>query len=197
MFATKFNFITMEKQLTQKESLDIIQQMVSVTRQSAGYAAPTFLMWGWLVILAALINLALIIFEFDKPYLSWPILMVAGGIASPFLSRKNSNHEQAVSYSDRMMAYIFGGMIGPILLNILVGVHVGWEVAFPLFMVLYGYTGLLAGGALRFKPLVTGGVVAIAIGLVSVFLPYYWQLLTVSLTMIASNIVPGYLLKRG
>jgi hypothetical protein len=187
----------MEKQLSQKESLDIIQQMVTVTRQSAGYAAPTFLMWGWLVILAAMINLVLILIGFEKPYLSWPILMVAGGVASPFISRQKSNNVQVKSYSDRMMTYIFGGMVGPIALNVLVGVHFGWEVAFPLFMVLYGYTGLLAGGALRFKSLVVGGVVAIAIGLVSVFLPYFWQLLTVSLTMMASNIIPGYLLKKG
>ena len=187
----------MNPSLSEKESLQIIQEMVQSTRGSISKSAPIYLLWGWLVVLSAALHFALLTMStYPHPYLVWIILMPLGGIATGILASKIAKSEAASSYTGRMMSLVYAALSGPLLLIIAIGAFNSWTVAYPIFIVMYGYTSIIAGGILRFKPLKTGGIFSMIIGIAALFVAFKFQLILIALAVIASYLIPGYMLKN-
>jgi hypothetical protein len=187
----------MNHSLSEKESLQIIQEMVQSTRGNVNKSAAIYLLWGWLVVVSAAIHFALLTFSnFPHPYLAWIIFMPLGGIATGILSHKISQKEESPSYTSRMMSLTYSALIGPLLLAIAMGAFRDWSMAYPIFMTIYGYTSIIAGGILRFKPFQIGGIIAMLLGVASVFVDFNLQLIIIALAVLASYLIPGYMLKN-
>ena len=187
----------MEKSFTERESLQIIQEMVQSTRGSLRSSANIYLLWGWLVMISASLHYVLMMFtDFKSPFLVWPILMTLGGIITPFLSFKKDKKEDSPSYASRMMGITYTAFLGPLILALSIGFAGGWEYAYPIFMMMYGCSSVIAGGILRFKALISGGIASMIIALIALFVPFKIQLLLIILAIGVSYLIPGYLLKR-
>lgn len=171
--------------------------MLKTSRQRIANQAPVYLMWGILVLASSLTHFVLLMFtDASHPYLVWPVLMSIGGILTPILLKKYVITNDVVTYSDRMMSSIYIGSIVLMALLLLIGIQNTWQIAFPLFMALYGYTSFMAGDALRFRPLKIGGLFSMILAIAALFVEYQWQILCIGASTLSSYLLPDFMLMK-
>lgn len=182
---------------TEKESIEIIRNMIRTSRQNISHNAVQYLMWGWLVIIASLGHYLVWKFtDFQHPYIFWAILMPLGGILSIIIARKQGQTAMATTIIDKAMTYIWAGFAGPGVITIIIGFVMGWEIIYPVFIAIYGWGSLISGGLLKFRPLVWGGLFCFVLGIAVIFVGPMEKLLFIALAVTASHLIPGYLLKK-
>lgn len=188
--------------MTHEESLRIIQESIASTRHKLSEESPFYLMWGWLALAAGLIQLTLLTFTNSYyHWVSWPILMTFGGIMSGILASKIKKNKRYTSQIDRFMMFIWGGLIVAIVFTLLMASQIGWSASYLLVIMLYGLGTFISGGALRFKPLIFGGVASWILGIVGIIagdnLPDFRSyLILLCISLVVSYLIPGYLLKK-
>ena len=188
--------------MSHEESLKIIQQSIANTRHKLSEESPFYLMWGWLALGAGIIQLALLTFT-DSYYhwVSWPVLMTAGGIISGVMASKIKKKKKHTSQIDRLMVFIWGGMIIAIVFTLLMAFQIGWNASYLLVIMLYGLGTFISGGALKFKPLIFGGIAAWLLGIVGIlasgwFPDFRSYLILLCASLVVSYLIPGYMLKN-
>jgi hypothetical protein len=75
------------------------------------------------------------------------------------------------------------------------GGKVGWEVTYPVVILLYGIGTFISGGVLRFLPLILGGIACWVISCIAFFVSFDIQLLLLAGSLLVAYIIPGHLLK--
>ncbi len=66
---------------------------------------------------------------------------------------------------------------------------------YPLIMLIYGIWLFVSGGALKFKPMIYGGVINWIFAIASFFLMFKMQLLALAVAVLLGYIIPGHMLK--
>lgn len=75
--------------------------------------------------------------------------------------------------------------------------NIGWQHAFPVYILFYATGTFISGGILHFKQLqVGGGIICWILAVASTFVSYQNQILFTAAAILASYLVPGYLLKK-
>lgn len=192
--------IIMEKELSEKESLLIIQQMIYKAKSNIGQNSIFYLIWGWAVLVAALGEYLLVQLNYELHWLVWPVFMIAAAVISLFMGRKISQHHKYVTFVDHSMRYIWIGFGAFLFLIFLMSPLIGWKGCYFLIIGLYGLGTFISGGILRFRPLIFGGIASLVISATSVLAQAYIQgeqdiLLLLSLSIVVSYLIPGYMLR--
>ena len=154
-----------------------------------------FLMWGWLVFIAALLNFILMKFTtFERPYLAWTLLLI-GAVISVIKGIKAENKVKVKTYLSETMNY-FGISLGILYggLAFVFGYYNLWEQSFPIYILLYGVGCFFMGSLLQFNFLKWGGLLCIPVMVASLFVSYQWQLLFMAFAVLVSYIIPGHIL---
>jgi len=179
-----------------KEALNVIEEMVNSSRYKMKAEAKYFLLWGWMVFAAAIIHFFLVIAEVNNSWIIWPVLMGLAFIIYLFMVNKTKREGGSSTYIDRVNKYLWLGFFGPLLVTILSGVFISWAAAYPFFMAIYGWSAIVSGGLLKFKPLVNGGIVSCILGVATIFVPGMYILLMLALAIFAGFIIPGHALNN-
>lgn len=185
-----------DKTLGQKEALGIIEEMVNESLYKVEKEAKYFLLWGWMVFAAAMIQFFALLTGFENSWLVWPVMMGLAFAIYVFMIIRSKKDSKALSYIDRVNKVLWVGFLGPLVITILIGSVYGWQAAYPMFMALYGWAALVSGGLLKFKALRLGGMASMLIGAVSVFLPGIYLLLMLAAAVFFGFILPGHALSR-
>jgi hypothetical protein len=187
----------METNLTEQESMKIIQEMIATSKNKIKDNSFFYLLWGWLVLIASLSNYFLLRINYEYAYLPWPILMFGGGIASAIAGFRLGKRARVISHFDKMMMYLWWGFFFTLMIIIVMSsVHkIPWTSTDPLIISLYGLGTFVSGGVLRFKPLIIGGIACWIISIIAFFVAPENVLLLTALSIIISYLIPGYILK--
>lgn len=187
----------METNLTEKESMKIIQEMIATSKNKIKDNSFFYLLWGWLVLIASLTHFVLLKMHYEYAYLPWPILMNGGMIVSIIAGIRLGRQARVISHFDKMMIYLWWGFaITLILILTMTGFgKIPWTSTYPLIISLYGLGTFVSGGVLRFKPLIFGGIACWVISAIAFFVPSENVLLLTALSITISYLIPGYLLK--
>lgn len=175
-------------------SIAIIEEMINKTKQRYSDSGFLFLLWGYFVVLAALLNYVLMKMENEYAFIGWAIFMPLGGLISTIYSFKEKNKPYVKTYSDDVMKYTwtaFGILLAVIL--IFMG-RLGLNT-YPLIMVAYGVPTFITGGVLKFKPLIFGALGSVIIGIVAFNFMFDVQLLLLCAAIIVSYLIPGHLIR--
>ncbi len=183
----------MEKQLTQKESLDIIHAMVQQSRQRVGENGVFYLLWGYSVFLAALGYYFLQQSGFENPWMTW-FLMPVAGVASGIIGYRKSKTATVRTHVDTAMAYLWGAFVVVLITVLAFSGIIGYTASYPVVVLLYGLGTFVSGGILRFKPLIIGGIICWICGIVAILVTFENQLLIMSAAIFFGYIIPGHLL---
>ncbi|MBD2716012.1 hypothetical protein KBK19_13295 [Microvirga sp. STR05] len=186
---------TSEKPLSAPESLRLIQEMIQAAKQDLSDHSFDLLLWGWLVLIAALGHYGLLHSGYDKPWLAWPVLMGLGSVAAFVNGARRVRRERVRTAQADFMVYLWGGFGVLMVMLIGVGAAYGWGKAYPLIIALYGLGTFATGGALRFRPLIWGGAACWILATVAFRVSFDAQLLLVAAAVLVAYIVPGHLLK--
>lgn len=182
---------------SKENQFKVIEEMIANAKGNVKEDSMFYLLWGWLVFVAAAINYVLLNFtNFHSPWIAWMYLMITGGIVSAIIGYKKGRSKKVQTYPERALKYLWIGFVIT-LCSILWGMGViGAKATYPILMLLYGLGTFVSGGILKFKPLIIGGFVAWICGIVAFYCTFSNQLLLIMLAIFASYIVPGHLMKK-
>ncbi len=181
--------------MTEAESWGIIQGMIAEARRDFQDDGFLYLLWGWLVLVASIAHyLLLTLSSFAHPYAVW-LLMVVGAGATVWRVTKYRRQSVKTYVSNLMQSLWLAVFVGIMIALVVGGIKTGFQVAYPVILVLYGVGTFVSGRLFRFTPLVIGGILCWFIGALAYFVPFQTQLLLLALASLTGYIVPGHLLK--
>jgi hypothetical protein len=185
-----------DKPLNETESLALISSMIKRTEGTLTDNGFYFLLWGWLVFVASSVQYILI--RCGQPEISnytWAILMPLGGIISAIHGRKDEKKKKVKTYTDEMLSYAlfaFGAALFIVL--IFMSINGGWQLAYPMIMMVYGMWLFMSGGILKFRPLMIGGIINFACSIAGFYSHSIELILLLSFAVLAGYIIPGHML---
>lgn len=179
---------------TEKQHLELIAEMINSARQEFSNDSFAYLLWGWSVCIAALLEFVLM--QLNVPYhaMVWLAIPVVA-VVQVVIMRSRKKKEQVRSHVDKILGYVWiavGISIGTVLLaqNIL------QNSTYPILIFLYGIGTFISGGIMKHKPMMMGAVCCWIIGLLAFHFTFEYQLLLLSLSLILSYIIPGHMLQN-
>lgn len=188
--------------MNEKDALLIIEKMISSVKDEVKSNGFYFMLWGWLVFAAALIDYALLkgVIESLIEYhaITWAILMPIGGVVSIIGSMKKQKEKTKVkTYIDDIMSYVTKAFaISLFIICFIMPSTDNWPSFYPVLLIVYALWLFISGGALKFKPLVWGGYANWLLAIIAFFVKYDIQLLLLATAVLVGYIIPGYLLNR-
>ncbi len=186
-----------EEKFSPEESLQLIQSMISKTRQSMSDNSIYFLVWGWVTFFAFIAQFILkYIFRFEKHYLVWTMIIPAI-VFSIYQGKKERKLKRVKTYIDESMRYLWMGMAVVFFVLSLILSRLGWGISvYPFFIMLYGLGTFVSGNLLRFRPLIVGGILAWGLAVGSAWVGYDYQMLFGAAAILVSYIIPAFLLRK-
>tara|TARA_R110002072_G_scaffold49477_8_gene134458 strand:+ start:2808 stop:3380 length:573 start_codon:yes stop_codon:yes gene_type:complete len=184
----------MEKQI---EQIQLIETMIANAKGNIGDSSVFYLLWGWLVFIAAALNYVLLNHtSFENPWIGWMYLMILGGIISAVLGYKKGRTKKVQTYPERALKFLWLGFVIT-LFSVLWGMGIiGIKATYPILMLMYGLGTFVSGGILKFKPLIVGGILAWICGIIAFYCSFSYQLLLIMLAILFSYIIPGHMMAQ-
>jgi hypothetical protein len=186
-------------EMREQQALMIIEEMISKTKEDIRDNGFFFLLWGWLVLIAALSNYYLLVYT-GYLYHSAPwLLMPLGGVATMLISmQRRSANLRVRTYVEELFRHAMRAfVIAMVVVCMFMPMGNQWAAFYPTIMILYGIWLYISGGMLKFRPLMFGAMlnwILAAAGFVVKDTPTH--LLLISAGVLGGYIIPGYLLNR-
>ena len=178
----------------EKQSLEIIGRMIENARQGIQDNGFFYLLWRHLVIASTHTHYVLqYMYTYRYPWLSWAVLMPAGGIVSMIYGMKMDKKQGAKTYIEKNMMYVLVAFLVSLLI-VLFMMPLLRQNTYPLVLVMYGIWLFCSGGMLRFRPLIAGGVINWFFGILAFYQTFEYQLILLAAAVLIGYIIPGHLL---
>jgi hypothetical protein len=178
-----------------EQSLQVIRSMIEKTKHDVADNSFYLLLWGWLVFIAAILHFVLMKFtDFEQPWLAWN-LMVIGVVASIIRGIRDSKKVRVKTYIGETMKY-FGICLAILYssLAFIFGYNDLWKFSYPIYILIYAVACFFMGSIMQFNLLKWTGLLCLPIMVLSVYVPYEWQLPLMALAIFVSYIIPGHVL---
>lgn len=185
-----------EKDFSPEESLQLIQSMITKTKDAVAVDSFYLLFWGWLVFVCCVVEYILMVY-FKYPYHSFVwFTMPLGGIVSAVYSTRQARKRTSTTYIEEALGFLWIA-IG-IAFFVMVFINVisdAWKTAFTYYILMYAIGTFVSGKLIRFQPLVIGGILNFILAAVSIKFNFANQLLIGAVAILTSYIIPGHLLR--
>lgn len=187
--------------MNEQDAWNVIESMIASAKREVKDNGFFFLLWGWLVFIAALSDYALLKGLIpawqDYHMLVWAVLMPLGAVGTIIGGiREQRERPKVKSYIDDLLAYVIRAFaISLAIVCFVMPATSNWPSFYPVLLVLYAIWLYIAGGALRFKPLVYGGYANWVLAFAAFFVQYDIQLLLLATAVLVGYIIPGHMLK--
>jgi hypothetical protein len=178
-----------------EESLRVIQTMIHQAKSSVADKSFYFLLWGWLVFIAATLQYMLkVIVRTEYNPLVWNIMFVGFIVSAVYGSRHKG--KLVKTYVDEGLRNIWI-CIGTVqVLIVFIFMRRGdWEHCYTIFILTYSIGCFLTGRLLRFPPLVWGAAACWALAVLTTYVDVDTNILLLAAAILLSYIIPGYLLR--
>ncbi len=206
-----------EKQLSEKESLFIIQQMINRAKDVFVDTGIGPILWGAVITICSLVQFMQIQFDFELPFDIW-LLALFAIIPQLFISVKERRERKAKGWDHDIMGYVwicFG--IGIFVVNfinnaaaaqlnpLLIEYHelTGkteiinfWSFGTSYLLFVYGYPTIVTGAARQFKLMIFGGVFCWVCAIITAFTVVKIDFLLMALSATLAWLIPGIILRR-
>jgi hypothetical protein len=184
-----------ETTLNPSESLKLISDVIIKTKEQYRQNSFYFLLWGWLIASASFCFFVLQYYlHFRYFFLPFPVL-VSTGIAITLLRYfRQKALQPSETYGNFFISrlWLVLGISFIVVVFISLSLHL---LPFLFMLIIAGIGTLVSGLSMRFKPLITGGVLFFAAALAGIFVPDSFKVLLFACAIIAGYLLPGYLLQ--
>lgn len=209
-----------EKQLTEKESLDLISTMINKAKNAYYDTGVTAIMWGAVIAFCSLEKFAEFQFNYRLPFDIY-LLTIVAVIPTIILAIKEKKERKVKSFDDNYMDYIwlgFGicialmifivnniqGNLNPVMdkYNELANGRTDWtafhfgEYMMPLFLLLYGLPTFITGAACKFKPMLWGSLFCWVCCVITIYTNIKIDLLLTAASSIMAWLIPGIVIEK-
>lgn len=206
-----------EKQLTEKESLDLIATMINKAKNAYYDTGISAIMWGTLIAVCALERLAELQFGYRLPFDIY-LLTVVAIIPQILISVKEKKERKVKSYDDVYMGYIWlaFGICVFLMIVIVNVVFNAWqpmadeygklsgqpikyqfhEYISSFFLLLYGLPTFITGAACRFKPMLWGGIFCWVCCIAALYTGIKVDMLLTAASAVMAWLIPGIIIEK-
>ena len=201
-----------EKQITEKESLEVITAMIARTKSRYALGdGNIMLMWGYLTVAVSLAVWILLYYTHSGAVnWLWFLIPLVGGVATPLMARHQRRVEGVVSYSDRLISQLwtivglsFVCLTAACLAFAFIAGVKSWIAMLVYSLIAAPIAETVQGIALKERSMLWGGVIALVIGLFTlccvvggVLLYASWFMPLFILAFVSMMIVPGHILNH-
>jgi hypothetical protein len=186
-----------EKQLSEKESFELITSMINKAKGRIGETGTSYLLWGWLILVCCVVQfVSLHFFNYANSYYIWYATWIFL-IFQFFYFRKQKKLITVKTYTGEINRFVWLAFFICTVLIIFISIYLKYyEIIYPLILVMYGMPTFLSGIILKFRPLIIGGVCCWVFSFFSSFVASEYQSLFIAAAVIVAWIIPGYILKQ-
>jgi len=195
-----------DKNMTERESLQIIQQMIQTAKQEQKDDGKGWIIWGWLLFLASIFTYLNLKFNWVSPFFFWNIfglitlvLLGTRAVRQLFYKKKESVRTYTKDLFDKLnIGFVISLLLIIFSMNHLNSVDsVMPQKGFALLLGLYGFWILIYGAALNFKPSIIGAYITWALAFVSLFVTkFQYTMLLHAAAALCGYIIPGHLANK-
>ncbi|HSC36731.1 MAG TPA: hypothetical protein VLD19_02620 [Chitinophagaceae bacterium] len=215
----------MEKQpLTEQESLQIITEMIQKVKSNFHTSGTSAILWGSVVGIAGLVSFAERNWNFYIGFDIW-LVVLAAVIPQVFITIREKRNKKVVSHHEAFLegiwlAYGISVFALVFYMNVIQGVaerqlalegkeflvkdlHTGIVQHLrpyvlsnaSLLLILYGIPTLATGIAMKFRPMLVGGIICYALFVISCYTETKYDYLFNGIAGIANWLIPGLILR--
>lgn len=185
----------MEDNLSHKESLALIEEMIHKARNAYHESGTSALLWGSVIMFCSAVSFANTWWGIDALNAVWWLTIVAV-VPQIVISVREARTQKFKSHTDDAMSGIWMAFgIGIFLLSFYTGVMKPQGSA-CLFLILYGMPTFATGYTHRFTPMIMGGVVCWAAAILSLYTADRTDLVLFFISAFFAWFLPGLILRR-
>lgn len=189
--------------LTPEESFDIINKAISNFKMNYKESAQVFLLWGWILALASFSNFIILkilhsreAYRLMGPYSlgNWAVFCLIGFIIMFFMVRKINKDKTVISHIDRFVNNLWWVTMASFFVATFICTRLEINPP-PIMLLIGGIATTTTGLAIKFKPLIFGGISFFIFSVAATFIINEYIALIVSAAIICGYVIPGYFLK--
>ncbi|MFT3682995.1 MAG: hypothetical protein QM791_22235 [Ferruginibacter sp.] len=204
-----------QEKMTEKESLDLITQMIGKAKGSYHDSGAGPILWGSVITICSLVTFFQMKYDFNQPFDIW-LLTIIAIIPQIYIAVKERKKNKVRPYDETLMDYVwitFGVsifllvFINNSILNKLRPVfqtyieQTGTRPEFnyssfiaSFFLLLYGIPTIITGGCRHYKPMLYGGILCWVCCIISVYTKSDIDMLLTAIAAIGAWLIPGIIL---
>ena len=182
-----------EKNITEQESLVIIQQMMNKTKEQLFDNSNLFLLWGFAAFICTVTQYILIKTNIQNSEAVW-IAMPIIAVIHIYIVIKQRSKIKVQTYNGNAISALWTA-IGFAFISIVFFASQKINIL-PTIILLYAIGTFVTGKIIDFKPLVIGGSICFLLSIVIAFIKDENHLLIMATAILISYIIPGFLLKK-
>ena len=186
-----------DQQMTNQQSLEIIQQMIAQAKTNITDSGFGWLLWGTMIFLTCISTYIFIDIGSENIFLGWNIFGLITVILLTYDIIKH-NKKQARTYVDDLLKLVdIGFIICLFTIIISINVAVSPNSGFGFFLMIFAFLMLIKGGVVKSNSLMIGAVVNWA-GAIAIFInkEFRYDMLIMAGAVLAGYIIPGLLLRN-
>ncbi|MFN0081308.1 MAG: hypothetical protein ACKVOM_02230 [Ferruginibacter sp.] len=181
-----------EEARTYRQSLDLINEMISKAKKSYTTKGIASMVWGSLITFCGVVNWVEI--HFNKDFGDVWLLTLIALLPQIYFSVKEKRSKNFIAHNEITTNYIW---IAFTLSMFITSYHFSYfnlgNVS-SLIMMLFGIPTFIIGGMNKFKPMIVGGIFCWAASIVSIFTNIEIDLLLIAACGLFAWLVPGIIL---
>ena len=190
-----------EKEISEKESLLIIQQMIQTAKKEQKDDGKGWIIWGWLLFFASLFTWVNLQYRWVSNWFFWDLF----GLATLLLLiveivrfYKGKRKERVKTYTYELFQKLnIGFFFSPMLIIFSMNLGVPPTKGFGLLLGLYGFWILIYGAVLNFRPSMIGAYITWAFAFGSLFVDDFgWTMILHAAAVLCGYIIPGHIANR-
>ena len=187
----------MDQPFNEQTSLQLIESMINKAKNNFSESGTLYLVWGITVFVCSMVQfVAMYFFNYQEAGYIWMLTWLVAIYQVVYINRKVKK-ARARTYTDEILKYVWICFICCmfVMVFILIRQKAYYSID-PAILVLYAVPTFLSGAILKFRPLMTGGMLCWALAIGCVFAAVDFQLLFISAAVLVAWIIPGFLLRR-
>ena len=184
-----------ENKLSEKESLQLITEMIGKAKSSYHSNGTSAIMWGIVIFFCSIFNFLEMQFQFSIGFDIWWLMWVAL-IPQFVMVFKNRNDKKFVSYEETTMSFVWWAFGASVLMLMFFNNYYRPLHSESLFLMLFGMPTFITGGMFRFKPMIIGGMICWILFGISLYTELKINILLMALAALSAWLIPGIILKK-
>lgn len=183
--------------LNKHESFEIINEMINSSRQKMNASGFFFLLWGWTILAASLIQYVLFKLGVERHYLPWPTLTIAASIVHFIYAAQLTKKVTTKTYLDEFFKVMWLCIWCGLTVGFPLAVYMAnFRTAYMVVILVYSLGSCITGVLLKFKPLILGAIISVICCINLAFVAFPEALLLLAVSILFTYVIPGHILKR-
>lgn len=184
------------KNITEQESLIIIQNMMNKTKEQLFDNSTLFLLWGFASLICAITQYILIkmqVLHSEAVWIAMPIIAVI----HIYIIVKKRKEIKIETYNGNALSALWSAIgLAFVCIAFIAPINHIQNTLLPIIILLYAIGTFVTGKIIDFKPLIIGGFICFGLAVAIGFVHDENQLLVLVAAILAAYIIPGILLRN-